>query len=148
MTSKSLISFTKCTVLTALSTVAIYKCCKSIWEVLFGRNIGDSLKYCNIIFFPDEKVACRSQFTKRHGCSSPACKFSHDDSLSYAQLMKAIGSAKASIDICVFCFTASELCSLLCELNNKGVAVRVITDSEQLSSTGSQIGTLRKEGKS
>ena len=36
--------------------------------------------------------------------------------------------------------------TLIAKANNDGVRVRVVTDSEQLSVSGSQIGRLRREG--
>ena len=130
------------------ATALIYKGCRLIFRE-WQRHKGQSyiLKFYKVLFFPDEKVACRNEFTTRHGCTSPVCKFSHDSELSYAKLMHALGSAKNSVDVCVFCFTASELGSILCEMSKKGVAVRVITDSDQMNASGSQVGTLRKDGK-
>ena len=43
--------------------------------------------------------------------------------------------------------TADEIASILCRLNDRGVVVKVITDSEQVHSTGSVVQTLRSCGK-
>ena len=132
----------------ASASVLIYTGLRLAFKVWHNNysNLSDSSK-CEVIFFPDEKVACRTEFTTRHGCTSPVCKFSHDSNLSYAKLMTTLNKATKSVDVCVFCFTAAELGSILCEMNKKGVAVRVITDSDQVSASGSQVGLLRKEGK-
>ena len=61
--------------------------------------------------------------------------------------MTALNSAQRSVDVCVFCVTADEIASILCRLNDRGVVVKVITDSEQVHSTGSVVQTLRSCGK-
>ena len=55
-------------------------------------------------------------------------------------------SAKKCIDLCVYSITCSELADVVVKLNNLGVQVRVITDTDQLDATGSQAGRFRMEG--
>ena len=98
------------------------------------------------LFFPDAKVACRKYFIDRIGCTSPLCKFSHDESLSYAKLLKALNSSQHTLDVCVFCFTAEDICKILESCLLRGVKVRVLTDSEQITSTNSMIQNLRRTG--
>ena len=121
----------------------------AVWQVYKWFESQKSLnkkKQTEVLFFPDSAVACRSQFTQRHGCLSLSCRFSHDPQLSYARLMRALASARLRLDICVFCLTCKELTEIVTELNERGVIVRVITDSEQVHATGSQVGALRAAG--
>lgn len=98
------------------------------------------------IIFPDDKVACKAEFTQRHGCTNKACNFSHDPNSSYAQLLKLLQSACRTLDVCVFTITCRDLADIMIDLHNKGVIVRLITDDEQVDATGSQIGTFRAAG--
>ena len=99
-----------------------------------------------ILFFPDSKVACKAEFTQRHGCTNRACNFSHDPSSAYAQLMKTVQTACRTLDICVYIITCRDLAEIVIDLHGKGVVVRLITDDEQVDATGSQIGAFRAAG--
>ena len=98
------------------------------------------------LFFPDPEIACYKHFTSQMGCMIHSCKFSHDPSLSYSKILTAINTCKKSLDVCVFCFTSNDICKVLKSCNERGVRVRVITDSDQSTSTGSVIQDLRKSG--
>lgn len=102
--------------------------------------------YFTTLFFPDNKVACKNHFTNRHGCTRSVCNFSHDKNSSYGQLLCCLSSARRQVDVAVYCITGKELVSVLVELHQVGVIIRVITDNEQLEQTASQIGYLRAEG--
>jgi cardiolipin hydrolase len=61
-------------------------------------------------------------------------------------VFRHIQLARRSIDLCVFSITCADLVEVVIRLNKMGVAVRVITDNEQVDATGSQIGRFRMEG--
>ena len=128
----------------AVAAYFIVKLAISLIGTAIGAD-GQNVFY-KMLFFPDDKVACRANFTKRHGCTNSTCQFSHDTDLSYAQLMKQVSSARKTIDLCVFTITCRDLSEIVIDLFNKGVAVRVITDDEQVDATGSQIGEFRAAG--
>ena len=65
---------------------------------------------------------------------------------SFYTLMKYIGSARQSLDLCVFVFTSAEMRDLVLLLKERGVTVRLITDREQEDATGSAVGTFREKG--
>ena len=60
--------------------------------------------------------------------------------------MKFIGSARRSLDLCVFVFTSAEMRDLVLLLQERGVIVRLITDREQEDASGSAVGTFREKG--
>lgn len=99
-----------------------------------------------VLFFPDNEVSCRTHFTERHGCTSQRCRFSHDPENAYAQLLQYVKSAKKCINLCVYSITCSELADVIVKLYKLGIQVRVITDSEQLEASGSQVGHFRMNG--
>lgn len=105
------------------------------------RN-GNTFK---VIFFPDQKIACKSYFLQRGGCQNLNCKFSHATT-SLSQLYENLTAARKSIDLCVFTISCQDLVDAIVDLHKNGVSVRVITDDEQVDATGSQIWRLRKEG--
>ena len=100
------------------------------------------------LFFPDNlpAPACKDHFTSRHGCSKQVCKFSHNETSSYGQLLQYLSSARKTVDVAVYCITGRELVSVLVDLHQMGVIVRVMTDDEQINTEHSQIGYLRSQG--
>ncbi|XP_052069010.1 uncharacterized protein LOC127708201 [Mytilus californianus] len=111
------------------------------------KNKGKRRKFpkTEVLFFPDETVACKSYFTDDYGCRNSNCRFSHEEN-SLSKLFTYLMSARTSIDICVFVITCSDLAELLIKSHKKGVVVRVVTDNEQVDVPGSQIWKLRKAG--
>ena len=100
----------------------------------------------DVIFFPDKTVACKEHFTSPLGCDKVKCGFSHDEDLSLGRLYHCLSEAKKTIDVCVYVLTCKHLADVLIEGVNRGMCVRVITDSEQMQQQESQIWRLRSEG--
>ncbi len=89
-----------------------------------------------VLFFPDEATA-RSL---TEGSSTGI----HEGSLSI--LMRTLQNATKSIDVCMFTFSCKELGKLLISAHQNGIEVRVVTDKEQVSASGSQVERLRRAG--
>ncbi|KAL3876139.1 hypothetical protein ACJMK2_034011 [Sinanodonta woodiana] len=98
-----------------------------------------------VIFFPDDKIACKAHFTSEDGCENKTCRFTHEAN-SLSRLYGYLASASLSLDVSVFVITCVDLADLLIEAHKRGVVVRVITDDEQVDITGSQIWKLRRAG--
>jgi len=99
-----------------------------------------------VLFFPDDGIPCPEFHESRAGCPRDNCSFLHEET-AYGCLTKLLRGAHVSIDVCVFCLTFVDLVTELIEAQQgRHVVVRVITDSEQLRVTGSQVGRLRLEG--
>lgn len=98
----------------------------------------------SVFFFPDKLLACR-QLLFEGGCKRRNCQFAHEET-SLSKLIKVLLEAKQSLDVCVFTINCRELADAVVELHNDGVVVRVLTDDEQMGSTGSQIEKFRREG--
>ena len=95
---------------------------------------------CKVLFFPDELTA-RSL--------SSASKTSPETNLeegSLSVLISTLQSARKCIDVCVFTVSCKELGDVLINAHHSNLVVRVITDNEHLTATGSQIERLRKAG--
>lgn len=118
-----------------------------IYKKVKSRNNGNRRKFpkTEVLFFPDETVACKAYFTDDYGCKNSNCRFSHEEN-SLSKLFTYLISARISIDVCVFVITCSDLADLLIKSHQKGVVVRVVTDNEQVDVPGSQIWKLRKAG--
>lgn len=118
-----------------------------IYKRVNKRNKINRRKFpkTEVLFFPDETVACKAYFTDDYGCKNPNCRFSHEEN-SLSKLFTYLMSARTSIEICVFVITCSDLAELLIKSHKKGVVVRVVTDNEQVDVPGSQIWKLRKAG--
>ena len=67
-----------------------------------------------------------------------------DDSVK--ALVKLLGGAKQSLDVCVFAISSRQLVDILISAHQRGVVVRVVTDGDQLKCNGVQIQQLRRAG--
>ncbi|XP_068674172.1 uncharacterized protein [Montipora foliosa] len=97
-----------------------------------------------VLFFPDRHLACR-QLLLEGTCNRRNCQFAHEDT-SLSKLIKVLLEAKQTLDVCVFTINCRELADAVVLLHNNGVVVRILTDNEQMGSTGSQIEKFRREG--
>lgn len=97
-----------------------------------------------VLFFPDKLLACK-QFLFKGGCNRRHCQFAHEET-SLSKLVRVLLEAKQSLDVCVFTINCRELADAVVQLHNYGVVVRVLTDDEQMGSSGSQIEKFRREG--
>ena len=104
---------------------------KKEYEVL----ISDKPSY-KVLFFPDEATAR----------SLTANANVNDQEGSLSVLMDTLQRARRSIDVCIFTFSCKELGDILINAHRRGVVVRVITDFEQESASGSQVKRLRGSG--
>ena len=99
-----------------------------------------------VLFFPDQTVACYDFFISGDGCFKNKCTFSHSKT-SLSELYRHMLSSRHTLDICVFILTCKDLAEILLKLHKRGVKVRIITDNEMLHSDGSQIWNLQKAGR-
>ncbi|XP_006894548.1 PREDICTED: mitochondrial cardiolipin hydrolase-like [Elephantulus edwardii] len=76
------------------------------------------------------------------GCQ---CSLPHGES-SLSSLLRALLTARASLELCLFAFSSPQLGRAVQLLHQRGVRVRVITDCDYMALNGSQIGLLRKAG--
>jgi len=90
----------------------------------------------HVLFFPDKVTT--------DAFSSPSKKKQQKGNFSI--LLEALESAQSSLDVCVFTISCQELSGVLINAHQRGVVVRVVTDNEQMSSSGSQIERLRRAG--
>ena len=107
---------------------------KTEYEALKSRK--PSFK---VLFFPDDATA-RSLAT---AAGKPDGQ-EHGGNLS--ELMLTLQRAKRSIDVCIFVFSCKEIADLLIKAHRDGVVIRIITDNEQISTSGSQVERLRRAG--
>lgn len=91
-----------------------------------------------VLFFPDEATA--------HSLSSPDEVTGKQGPGSLSVLLETLQEAKESLDVCVFVISCKELADALIKAHHNGVVVRVISDNEQMTVSGSQIERLRKVG--
>ncbi|KJE93767.1 phospholipase D6 [Capsaspora owczarzaki ATCC 30864] len=98
-----------------------------------------------VVFFPDANLVCKfwlEQGACRHGAS---CKFAHTQT-GLATLLKALHSARATLDVCVFTITCDQISDALIEAHKRGVKVRVISDNDQKDTLGSDIHRMAQAG--
>lgn len=101
---------------------------------------GGSLN--EVIFFPDKAMPCRHGRNCRRG---PSCQYAHGPT-SLTRLLNHIASARQSLDICIFTLTCNEIAEQVATAAKRGVRVRIITDDDQMRTTGSDIMELRQSG--
>jgi mitochondrial cardiolipin hydrolase len=61
-------------------------------------------------------------------------------------LQTALRQAKHSIDVCVFSITCDEIANELLAAHQRGVAVRIISDDDQMKTQGSDVARLAAAG--
>ena len=93
------------------------------------------------LFFPDEGLQCPRLNTLR-GCLDNNCRFKHNPQSS-ARLEEVLGSAKVSIDVCMFVIGSQQLINILLEAHKRGVKVRCISDNQDMDGV---LRTLRSNG--
>ncbi|XP_063285072.1 mitochondrial cardiolipin hydrolase [Pelobates fuscus] len=97
---------------------------------------------CEVLFFP-APVTCPEPALSP-GLSCP-CPLPHTDS-ALSRLLRRILAARRSLELCVFTVSCAPLARAVLQLHLRGVRVRVITDSDYMAASGSQIGALRSAG--
>lgn len=63
-----------------------------------------------------------------------------------ARIVQEIQRARKSIDIAIYSFTRDEIADALIAAKNRGVAIRILADSEQAPGVGSEIARLEAAG--
>ncbi|MBT9554943.1 MAG: endonuclease [Myxococcales bacterium] len=61
-------------------------------------------------------------------------------------IAEQFGRARVSVDVCVFTITDDHLSAAIMEAHGRGVAIRIVSDDEKSTDTGSDINTLRRLG--
>lgn len=121
------------------------KSVKESMESPAEKTLNDqSHSTAQVLFFPDKLLACK-QFIFDGSCNRKNCQFAHEET-SLSKLVRVLLEAKQSLDVCVFTINCRELADATIQLHKSGVVVRVLTDDEQMGSTGSQIEKFRREG--
>ncbi|KAJ1839632.1 hypothetical protein LPJ73_006689 [Coemansia sp. RSA 2703] len=64
---------------------------------------------------------------------------------SFSALINFIGSAKSTLDICVFNITDNDVTRAIADAKHRGVDVRIITDDEQLKCQGNDVERMRDQ---
>ncbi|XP_075686781.1 mitochondrial cardiolipin hydrolase [Rhinoderma darwinii] len=96
-----------------------------------------------VLFFPTPLI-CTEQVLRPGTCCS--CPLPHHTDSALSQLIRRLLGARRSLELCIFTFSSSPLAQAVLLLHGRGVRVRVITDSDYMAASGSQIGALRKAG--
>ncbi|XP_072513813.1 mitochondrial cardiolipin hydrolase [Salminus brasiliensis] len=98
-----------------------------------------------VLFFPSP-ISCVEHLYSPGQAFPCLCPLPHGLDTSFSRLLVHLLSAHVSLDLCVFAFSHTELSKAVLLLHCRGVAVRVLTDRDYMSITGSQIGALRRAG--
>lgn len=125
------------------TTYVFIKSVKESMESAPEKTLNDQSSP-QVLFFPDKGLACK-QFIFDGSCNRKNCQFAHMET-SLSKLVRVLLEAKQSLDVCVFTINCRELADATVQLHKSGVVVRVLTDDEQMGSTGSQIEKFRREG--
>uniref|UniRef100_A0A8D0GE66 Mitochondrial cardiolipin hydrolase n=1 Tax=Sphenodon punctatus TaxID=8508 RepID=A0A8D0GE66_SPHPU len=117
---------------------------------LLWRRRGRRAPVSEVLFFPSP-VTCTEALladplAAAAASSSPCpCLLPHGES-ALSRLLRRLLSARRSLELCLFAFSCPQLGRAVTLLHRRGVRVRVVTDSDYMALTGSQIGHLRRAG--
>ncbi|XP_068606898.1 mitochondrial cardiolipin hydrolase [Brachionichthys hirsutus] len=104
-----------------------------------GRNPNE------VLFFPSD-TTCLENIFNPSPPRSCFCPLPHGAETSFSRLLRRIMSVSSSLDLCIFAFSNTNLSRALLALQSRGVVIRVLSDKNYATITGSQIGVLRKAG--
>ena len=114
--------------------------------VCFSSPGGGSTN-AEVLFFPDTAgMPCRTYLNNpnKH-CTRPNCTYAHSDT-SLVKLLRHVNGANKTLDVCVFTITCNEIADAVIGAKKRGVKVRVISDDDQASSQGSDLGAIAQAG--
>ena len=129
----------------AVVSEAVYQLYKR-WITCKNEDQQNESRKDEVVFFPDQEMACKNYFTGEDGCENDRCRFTHKPN-SLSKLYEYLAGAQVSLDVCVFIICCADLGDLLISAHRRGVKVRVICDDEQVDVSGSQVWKLRKNGR-
>ncbi|XP_066518104.1 mitochondrial cardiolipin hydrolase isoform X2 [Hoplias malabaricus] len=109
----------------------------------FRRDPKGPLK--EVLFFPSS-ITCVEHLYCPNRTFPCSCPLPHGVDSSFSRLLEHLLSTSVSLDLCVFSFSHADLSRAVLLLHRRGVMVRVVTDRDYMSITGSQIGSLRRAG--
>nr|XP_028562772.1 mitochondrial cardiolipin hydrolase [Podarcis muralis] len=102
-----------------------------------------------VLFFPSRVTCVESLLAEEEEAAAAAtpcaCLLPHGES-ALGRLLARVLSARRSLDLCVFAFSNPQLGRAVCLLHQRGVHVRVVTDTDYMALKGSRIGELRRAG--
>lgn len=101
-----------------------------------GADVLDWLEDVVKLLKPPEECDSR---VRSEACFSPGNACRH-------RIRSLLRHARHTVDVCVFTITDDEITDALLEAHKRGVRVRIITDDEKSSDTGSDIDRLAAAG--
>ena len=110
----------------------VIACSAWLWYRWRRRHKHRKEEINRVLFFPREKgIRNGDELERGH---------------SFSVLVETLNCVQETLNVCVFTISHYELASVLIRAHQRGVIVRVLTDNEQMSSSGSQIERLRRAG--
>lgn len=109
--------------------------------VVHQQAAGGSGKLSEVLFFPDPAMPCHYA----GNCRRNNCTYAHQPT-NLTRLLQFLGSARSTIDVCVFTITCDEIAEALLAAQKRGVRVRIISDNDQSKTQGSDVERLRAAG--
>uniref|UniRef100_A0A8C5WF16 Mitochondrial cardiolipin hydrolase n=1 Tax=Leptobrachium leishanense TaxID=445787 RepID=A0A8C5WF16_9ANUR len=103
-----------------------------------ARGRGGPL--CEVLFFPAPLTCPEPALSPGRSC---LCPLSHEES-TLSRLLRRLLEARSSLELCVFTVSSAPLAQAVLQLHQRGLRVRIITDSDYMAIPGNQIGALRK----
>ncbi|XP_062865371.1 mitochondrial cardiolipin hydrolase [Trichomycterus rosablanca] len=111
----------------------------------FRARRGSRRPLIDVLFFPSPLTCVEHLYSPARSLQC-LCPLPHGLDTPFSRLLRHLLSACVSLDLCVFSFSHMELSRAVLLLHSRGVRVRVLTDRDYMTITGSQIGTLRRAG--
>lgn len=110
-----------------------------------------------VLFFPDRNHPCPDILTNMLKyenwdsiCKSQGCRRLHgrptEAKSSFLKFLAHLATAKKKVDLCIYILTQPNLASLLLGLHQKGVKIRVITDSAESEAISTKMSKLKLAG--
>jgi len=103
------------------------------------ENHTESLKWLEGVIKTIDSVRQEHNLKKSRAYFSPG-------SSCVDKIIASLNSAKSSLDICVFTISDDVISQAIIAAHDRGIAVRIMTDDEKMSDTGSDINKFIENG--
>ncbi|XP_036144475.1 mitochondrial cardiolipin hydrolase isoform X2 [Monomorium pharaonis] len=104
-----------------------------------SKNSGK--KILEVLFFSKDSSLCRFHLKSMKPCAKLNCPVAH-----LKRIIDYLDSATATLDICIYFFTFSDLADTIIRAKKRNVVVRIILDESMSQNDRSQIINFYKEG--
>ncbi|KAH8391520.1 hypothetical protein KR200_003095, partial [Drosophila serrata] len=109
-----------------------------VHEVVLFNELGET---CSSLHYSNIRSESEGLVVAELTCDNPYCSFK-----GLSKMVQQIDKAVYAMDVAIYTFSSIPLCEALKRALQRGVTIRIITDNEMVSASGSQLSHLADLG--